>query len=297
MAFPPHDPAMRGRLVTRFGPSVAPWLDALPAQAAALAARWQVVLGAPLHVDGGSTSVVVRGVSPDGAAVVLKLTPEPALARAEGDVLAAGGAAFPRLLGRDDDAGALLMEAIVPGASLGDRHEPPDAAAVGSLLRRLRAVPAGDGLPPLHERVAWCFDLFERRNVDASDRAALRHGRAAALRLAADWASAPSFVHGDLHAGNVLDGGAARGLVAIDPRPCAGDPGFDAADLVLWGVASVGEAERQVAAVAAATGYDAERLRAWCAALAAMAAVSLAARPGDAPRRTERLATLRALAG
>lgn len=233
-------------------------------------------------------------------------------------MLAAGGAAFPGLIARDDAAGALLTEAIVPGTSLADRHAPLDPATLGALMRGLGAVPVSDALLPLRERVAWCFDLFERRVAGGGggggdsagatggtggasgrgrDLAALRRGRGLALRLAGDRASAPSFVHGDLHAGNVLDGGAARGLVAIDPRPCAGDPGFDAADLVLWGVASVGEAERQVAAVAAATGYDAERLRAWCAALAAMAAVSLAARPGDAPRRTERLATLRALAG
>ncbi|OUC96640.1 hypothetical protein CA984_14275 [Streptosporangium minutum] len=39
-------------------------------------------------------------------------------------------------------------------------------------------------------------------------------------------------VHGDLHPGNVLDGGP-RGLVVIDPRPCVGDPAFDAVDWVL----------------------------------------------------------------
>jgi streptomycin 6-kinase len=338
MAFPPLDPAMRDRLTTRFGPSVASWLDALPAQVATLAARWEVTVGSPPLVDGGSTSVVVHGRAAAGAAVVLKLTPEPDLARAEGDVLEAASAGsvagsagasssdsarhappFPRLLARDDALGALLIEAIEPGTPLDRSAGPLAAPAVGALLRGLRSIPAADGLPPLRERVAWCFDLFERRvardgteahggadarggaeahggDGRAADLAALGRGRALALRLADGWDAAPVFVHGDLHPGNVLDGGPVRGLVAIDPRPCMGDPGFDAADLALWGVARVDESERQIDAVATVAGCDAERLAAWCAALAAMAAVSLAARPDAVPRRAERLATLRALA-
>jgi streptomycin 6-kinase len=31
-----------------------------------------------------------------------------------------------------------------------------------------------------------------------------------------------------------LDGGVERGLVAIDPAPCRGDPAFDAVDPVYW---------------------------------------------------------------
>jgi len=42
-------------------------------------------------------------------------------------------------------------------------------------------------------------------------------------------------LHGDLHLGNVLDGGGSGGLVAIDPRACAGDPCFDAVDYLLDG--------------------------------------------------------------
>jgi len=33
---------------------------------------------------------------------------------------------------------------------------------------------------------------------------------------------------------NLLDDGGERGLVAIDPAPCLGDPAFDAIDLVFW---------------------------------------------------------------
>lgn len=44
-----------------------------------------------------------------------------------------------------------------------------------------------------------------------------------------------ALLHGDLHPGNVLDGGT-RGLVAIDPRSCVGDPAFDVVDWVFWNV-------------------------------------------------------------
>ncbi|MDW5595690.1 aminoglycoside phosphotransferase family protein [Conexibacter stalactiti] len=106
----------------------------------------------------------------------------------------------------------------------------------------------------------------------------LERGHALARQLSDDRAVPPALVHGDLHPGNVLDGGSRRGLVAIDPRPCAGDPLFDAVDLTLWDVDSVTAAHARVAAVASEAGADRERLAAWCAALAGMAAASLATR-------------------
>nr|WP_225882432.1 aminoglycoside phosphotransferase family protein [Streptomyces aureocirculatus] len=50
-----------------------------------------------------------------------------------------------------------------------------------------------------------------------------------ALRATAGDGSDHRLLHGDLHLGNVLDGGQ-RGLMAIDPKACAGDPCFDAVD-------------------------------------------------------------------
>ncbi|MDW5595689.1 hypothetical protein VSS74_15170 [Conexibacter stalactiti] len=38
------DEAIRRRLTERFGARAMPWLDGLPARAAALAARWQMAL-------------------------------------------------------------------------------------------------------------------------------------------------------------------------------------------------------------------------------------------------------------
>jgi Aminoglycoside/hydroxyurea antibiotic resistance kinase len=60
-------------------------------------------------------------------------------------------------------------------------------------------------------------------------------------------------LHGDLHLANVLDGGPGRGLVAIDPRACTGDPCFDAVDYLLDGAGRDG-VEARCTALALASG-------------------------------------------
>jgi streptomycin 6-kinase len=75
---------------------------------------------------------------------------------------------------------------------------------------------------------------------------------------------------------NVLDGGEARGLVAIDPAPCMGDPAFDTVDLVLWRAEDARTITVRAEQVAAAIGADARRVLSWCAAFAGMIALELA---------------------
>jgi streptomycin 6-kinase len=84
------------------------------------------------------------------------------------------------------------------------------------------------------------------------------------------------YLHGDLTAVNVLDGGPERGLVAIDPAPCVGDPAFDAVDLLLWQADDLQTVEARIGRLAAATGVDASRYFGWCIAFAAMSALELA---------------------
>ena len=99
-------------------------------------------------------------------------------------------------------------------------------------------------------------------------------------------------LHGDLTPGNLLDGGAERGLVAIDPAPCRGDGAFDAVDLLLWHAEDVETIEARAGWLAAATGYGADRLLAWCTAYAGMVALELAESPDASPRALEALTTL-----
>jgi streptomycin 6-kinase len=89
-------------------------------------------------------------------------------------------------------------------------------------------------------------------------------------------------LHGDLHPGNVLDGGAGRGLVAIDPRPCVGDPAVDAVDWVFHGARGPDEWEPRSRELASALGCDPERLWRWCRAFAALLAAGRTARGAGA---------------
>lgn len=220
------DPAHRARLVARFGAAVAePWLAALPALASSLAAAWS--LGVADAIPAGGTSVVLRCTRADGSRALLKLTPDPALAAAEATALRAWAptSAVPTLLAADPAAGALLLEALPTETTLRDAPgAPASPAALRGLLDRLHAVAPPPGTPPLRERVAFVFDLWTPR------RPALAATRDRALALADDPAAPHVLLHGDLHPGNVIDAGPPRGLVAIDPRPCAGDPAFDAVD-------------------------------------------------------------------
>jgi streptomycin 6-kinase len=109
----------------------------------------------------------------------------------------------------------------------------------------------------------------------------LRRGHELARELAAD-AGERVLLHGDLHPGNVLDGGAVRGLVAIDPRLCLGDAAVDAVDWVFWAADDPGAWEPRSRDLAVALGLDHERLWAWCAAFAGMLATAEAARGASA---------------
>jgi streptomycin 6-kinase len=123
-------------------------------------------------------------------------------------------------------------------------------------------------------------DLYER-------------SRKLAMRLAAD-SSSTVLLHGDLTPANVLDGGKQRGLVAIDPAPCLGDPAFDAVDLVLFRATAVETITTRAEQLADAIGVDAERLFEWCSAFAPMIALEIAERYGDADGRLQPLIELAA---
>ena len=105
-------------------------------------------------------------------------------------------------------------------------------------------------------------------------------------------ASTRVVLHGDLHLANVLDGGPARGLVAIDPRACTGDPCFDAVDYLLDGAGRDG-VEARCTALAFASGLDVDRLRAWCRAVAPIVAITRLGRPGSQQAVAELLALTR----
>jgi streptomycin 6-kinase len=258
----------RERLARRHsGPHFDAWWDALPGLTEELARRWDLELGDP--IPRGNTSLLLRCVR-DGRAGVLKLSPEPALAADEARALRAWEPTGRVPAVWEHDGGALLLEAIVPGTAV-DRVAGEEVAA---LLADLHAAPPG-GFPPLTERVEFVYDLWIPRCKGVA-RADLERARELALELAASHAGPPALVHGDLHPGNVLEG--SRGLVAVDPRACAGDPAFDAIDWVLWHAEDRAEVEKRAATWAAA---DPDRVMGWAIAFAPLLAGIRIARGQD----------------
>jgi streptomycin 6-kinase len=237
--------ATRGRLLARFGARVEPWWERLPAAIAELAERWELAVGDA--VGRGNTSLVVRCRGADGRPAVLKLTPDAELAAAEAWALRswAPSGHVPLVWGYDASLGALLLEAIpseTPLSELSIALELDEVAnLIGSLHRNGEPI-LGNGVDSLAERVEFIFPYWierHRRRGEAVTRLVpverLRRGHELARKLAAD-AEVPVLLHGDMGPSNVLYGGAARGLVAIDPRPCVGEPAVDAVDWVFWGV-------------------------------------------------------------
>ena len=98
-----------------------------------------------------------------------------------------------------------------------------------------------------------------------------------------------ALVHGDLHLANILIARQPRPtraspavLVAIDPRPCLGDPDFDAVDWVLAPGATQTPEQRIEELCGLVPGLDADRLWAWCRATAVIIVVQhLHHRPAD----------------
>jgi len=146
----------------------------------------------------------------------------------------------PSVLAVDEGVGALLIEAIEPGTPLIESRIYPEVETAADLLTSLHQNGVPDpSYPPLEHHVAYLFDSgtrpYERRPelVELVPPALYERGRQLATRLA-ERVPPTALLHGDLTPSNVLDGGAQRGLVAVDPAPCLGDDvAFEAVDLLL----------------------------------------------------------------
>ncbi len=257
------DPPSTDRLVSRFGTGVLTWVDGLPQRVDRLARRWDLTVVRPLSGNTSHTLLCHRG---GGTPVVLKLVPERELAAEEFAALSAWASSpvVVRVLEVDLAEGALLLEGLEPGTAA----RGATAAQVGELLGGLHR-PAPEGFRTLADRVDFMFALLRRRRPGYYDRA-----HAAALALAEDPVE-PVLLHGDLHPDNVLDAGP-RGLVVIDPRPCVGDPAFDAVDFAFEGGDPFTRAGELSGVV------DGERVLAWCRALSVFSpAWQRIIRPGE----------------
>jgi streptomycin 6-kinase len=275
-------PGQRRRLEARFGSGARDWIEDLPGTLDRLCGQWD------LEIEGvhrpGRTSVVYACRRKDGRRGALKVSPEARLVSAESRMLGLWSQTgrVPQVWEVDSDLGAMLMESVEPGGVLADTDGPPDLERIAALIRDLhRAELTESQLAQLRPLTSWArffFDDWERRRVEgpAADvvSASLMHRGYCRARELTSHTEYDVALHAQLHRENVLEGGPERGLVAIDPAGCLGDPVFDAVHWVLWRAESRAEVDRRVAHLAELLDLDEERLARAAAALAPVQAVA-----------------------
>lgn len=285
------------RLAGRFGPKAESWLGEVPAIATSLASRWGLVLGELFQ--SGASSVVLRCLWPDGTPAVLKLSPDRALLIKQVEMLGlfAPSGSVPAVLAADPETGAMVLEEILPGTGAEDLPQTSLPQRWAELLSALHAVAPPERWPlDLRGRCEEAFARIGRRLPEPAIGARIDQATwQRAIRRCAtllDTQATLVLLHGDLHPGNVLDGGPSRGLVAIDPKACIGDPCFDAVDYVVAGAGQDG-VEARCQRVATACALDGDRLYAWSQVIAPMAAISRLTYDGSQPAIDELLALTR----
>jgi len=186
------------------------------------------------------------------------------------------GRAAPDLLRADEAGGALLLERIEPGTTLAGGALGEEIVRVARLLRALHALPASAAscwqLPPLADVVEEQIttagaEAAARSPAEATAlRPALERARHVASRLLESWDGDDVVLHGDLESKNILICHK-RGLAAIDPLACVGEPAYDAA---YWAASALpgGRRDERCALLAAELGLDPERVRRWASVVA-----------------------------
>jgi streptomycin 6-kinase len=240
------------------------WLERVPELVAECTAEWGLTLGEPYQ--SGAAGYTVRTELADGTPVVLKVIYPHREAEHEADALELwDGQGTVRLVARDDERRAMLLERCEPGTYLAAAG--PDTAldVLIDLLPRLWQ-PAGEPFPTLADEAAWWVECLpdqweqsgravERRLVDAAVDVlqALAHSQGEEVLL-----------HQDLHGENILSAQREPWLV-IDPKPLVGEREFAVAPIVRSFELGHSKADvlQRLDRLTSELGLDRERARGW----------------------------------
>ncbi|MFE0652741.1 aminoglycoside phosphotransferase family protein [Streptomyces sp. NPDC059534] len=202
----------------------------LPGTAAEFLGRWGLRVTGPSMYGVASLVLPVERVA-DGtrAALKMQLLDE----ESEGEPVALrvwDGAGAVRLLDHDAGSGTMLLERLDEARPLSSAVDTREALRiVAGLLARLVAVPAPEGMRRLGDIAAAMLTQVPAAvaRLGAADAEVLRDCAAAVREVAGE--PGDRLLHWDLHLGNVLAGGPGgrEPWLAIDPKPLAGDPGFE----------------------------------------------------------------------
>ena len=172
-----------------------------------------------------------------------------------------------------DDSAVLLERAMGPRslpAMVANGEDDAASRILCAVTERLHA-PRHRPLPDLTPLPDWFAMLAPAANALGG---ILREANAVAQRLLASQRDVVP-LHGDIHHGNVLDGGE-RGWIAIDPKGLLGERTFDFVNVLRNPDAATalapGRFAHQVDVLAAAAGLDRRRLLEWTLAFAGLSA-------------------------
>jgi len=231
------------------------WLPRVPRLLDECVERWQLRLGEPYA--SGAAGYAVRADLPDGTPAVLKLSNPHREAEQEADALERwDGDGAVRLLARDDECNALLLERCVPGTVLSAWDGDTLGVLIGLLPRLWKS---GDGFASLaDEAESWAACLEDVRDPLLKD-AALHY-----IRELAPTQGEQVLVNQDLHGENVLAAAREPWLV-IDPKPLAGERELSVSSIVRS--FELGHSKRdalyRLDRLTAELGLDRERARGW----------------------------------
>jgi streptomycin 6-kinase len=246
------------------------WLAALPRLVTDFLDRWD--LRPDGHTRHGVASLVLPVLRADGTPAALKL--QPVNGENVGESLGLrgwGGDGAVRLLDHDPETGTMLLERLDADRPLSTMADSDVALRIlARLLARLVAVPAPPGLRRLADIAA---DLLEQTPTaipalsEPTERQLIRTCAAAVAQLVDQ--PGDRLLHWDLHYDNVL-AGQREPWLAIDPKPLAGDPGFDLLPALRnrWDdIVSTGDVPRAVLRrfdlLTEALGLDRQRAAGW----------------------------------
>ncbi|WP_435846962.1 aminoglycoside phosphotransferase family protein [Streptomyces eurythermus] len=238
------------------------FIAALPDLAADFLDRWGLRLDGPSM--NGVSALVLPVVRADGVRAVLKLQLLDEESEGEPVALRAwDGDGAVRLLDHDPATGTMLLERLDENRMLAHLADTREAVLViARLLAHLTSFPAPPGLRRLGDITARMLERTPRALDRIPDPEARRivADCAAAVREVAD-EPGDRLLHWDLHDENVLAAERADWL-AIDPKPLAGDPGFE-----LWPALDnryeAAEVRWRFDAMTDVLGLDRARARAW----------------------------------
>jgi len=243
--------------IAREGEAGRAWIERLPALAEKYLALWRCEVADA--IGSGAVGLVLPVRSPHGPAVLKISFNHPGNVDESRALRLWQGNGAVQLYDEAPEDFALLLERVSPRQL--DLPGDEAIAVGGNLLRRL-AVPAPDDMPTLaSQSPGWEEQLRDQDR--RSGHALSRQFVGAALETIRDLAHdrTPTMLHGDLHAGNILDSD--RGWLTIDPKGVAGNPAHDAMTMMLYGHEHViravdvrAELNRRLAIFCEASGAD-----------------------------------------